>query len=227
MRQAYTTTCSNVIFKGRSKRSCTRRKKIPYASLASDIFFSGTACHTVCGSQQYFMAVPVSLLSALVSPRQVVLHPAWHGFICTAWRSAAAYIHAQPYAVHAPCGEKLPAPLATSRHKYTRCPRMCSPAKPPAALRILLHTPSLICNANAKSYTVRPGICILSRLPHPVALAANLLIAFRQFALGRAASPWPQGVAVRGGTAAGAFTHGCSQAVRKFRVVYYKISNFM
>jgi len=83
----------NMIVKGRRKRSCTRRKNTLFAS--PGYFSSGTACHTVCGSQQNFMAVPVSLFSALVLPRQVLLHPAWHGFICTAWRSAITHIHAQ------------------------------------------------------------------------------------------------------------------------------------
>ena len=81
------------IFSKDGARDRVPAEKIPFAS--QGYFSSGTACHTVCGSQQNFMAVPVSLFSALVLPRQVLLHPAWHGFICTAWRSAITHIHAQ------------------------------------------------------------------------------------------------------------------------------------
>ena len=96
----------NMIVKGRSKRSCTRRKNTLFAS--PEYFSSGTACHTVCGSQaKLHDSFCVHLVRSFL-PRQVLLHPAWHGFICTAWRSAAAHAHAQPHAVHAPCGEKLP-----------------------------------------------------------------------------------------------------------------------
>jgi len=55
-------------------------EKIPFAS--QEYFSSGTACHTVCGSQQNFMAVPVSLLPALVS----------HGRYCFIPHGMASYV---------------------------------------------------------------------------------------------------------------------------------------
>ncbi len=69
-------------------------------------------------------------------------------------------------------------PGFSSRQKYTRCPCMCSPAKPPAALRMLLHKPT-----HMNMPTQNPALCkyripLSCRAIYPslVALAAKTLI---------------------------------------------------
>jgi hypothetical protein len=62
---------------------------------------------------------------------------------------------------------------SVNRQKATRCQCLCSPALPPAALRIFADTSPPLFHATQKSYTVRPRIYILYRSRQPVALATT------------------------------------------------------
>jgi len=148
----------NIHFKGRA-RGC-----LPYGCRKSSMAWRLQITKLPHGSSSVFLPAPLI-------PKTLVCFPAYaqglHKLgIFTTCGAKNAMLHgnaALRFFLH-----------SVSKQKSTRCQYLCSPAKPPAALRFLLHDAWLICMPFAKICTVRP-ITSFPRSRQPVALAAKSL----------------------------------------------------
>jgi len=144
------------------------------------------AWHAVCGSQSLLTVAPVSFYqppsvgNAVRYPACTKPAPAWTFCPLRHRRPLAksTMLHEAPAKnAHFPF---ILIPSANKSPRATRC--LCSPAKPTAALRFLLHTPACICMPPQKS-----ALCDLfitfSRSPQPFGtrseIAHTSLIRFR------------------------------------------------
>ena len=138
--------------------------------------FGLPACHILCSSQKSLTAAPVSFYPHPVFQNEV---PPALTRAFSAWRFFAI---SHSTTQKTPCFTKQSSPqnipffMPVNRQKSTRCPRMCSPTKPPAAFRFFAGTRlrSLPCHAKIL-HCATWALSRLFRSPQPVALAGNPL----------------------------------------------------